>query len=118
MDKTYIEADRLVPFNNIVDVDKVQFLSARMQSLGWQGLPIVAIDRADGLFAVNGSHRIEAALQAGITIPVVIINSDSLDYDWESLSDTDDICDMLRDNDQHVALEILTAESVNERASR
>jgi ParB-like chromosome segregation protein Spo0J len=116
MDKTNTEPSKLVPFNTIVDVAKVNILAGSMRLLGWQGLPLVAIERADGLFAVNGSHRIEAAMLAGIEVPVHVVDSDLLDYEWESLTDTDDVMDMFHDNEQVDAYHIMFVESMMERA--
>lgn len=118
MDIQTIEPSRLVPFNTIVDVDKVNNIANVMRAIGWQGLPLVAIERADGLFAVNGTHRIEAAMLAQIDVPVVVIDSDLLDYEWESLTDTDDVMDMFHDNEQVDAYHIMFCESTMERMTK
>lgn len=63
-------ADLLGP-HGITDVDKVRELAESMRRNGWLGAPLVVITRGSTAEALCGTHRIEAARQAEVKVPVV-----------------------------------------------
>lgn len=51
---------------------KLEQLVESMRRDGWVGAPVVVVDREDAdPLAVTGSHRIAAAREAGIDVPIV-----------------------------------------------
>ncbi len=71
------------PVNEITDIEKYNRLVSDMRDNGWRGLPILAYEGPHGMQAVTGSHRILAAREAGIEIPVSILEfkRGGIDYD-------------------------------------
>lgn len=84
-----IDPDYINPINDITDRDKYDALVYDFKTRGYNGRPILAVQYGDNDFqALTGSHRILAAREAGIDIPVKIIKySDELD---ELLNSNDD----------------------------
>jgi ParB-like chromosome segregation protein Spo0J len=64
---TYIAHEELFPYHGVVDAAKFDSLAADMRVNGWVGAPLVKFDS----LLLTGSHRYEAAKEAGIAIPVV-----------------------------------------------
>lgn len=70
----HISADAIEPINDVRNKTFFAKLVANMQKHGYKGKPVVAIDMGDGIYkAVTGSHRILAAREADVKLPVVII---------------------------------------------
>ena len=62
------------PLNAITDQAKYEKMVEDMETEGYKGAPIVAMENGnEGYIALTGSHRIYAARRAGIDIPVVVI---------------------------------------------
>lgn len=62
------------PLNAITDQSKYEKMVEDMETEGYKGAPIVAMENGnEGYIALTGSHRIYAARKAGIDIPVVVI---------------------------------------------
>ena len=48
---------------------KVAGLTESMSSKGWQGAPIVVLEHGGAKYILDGHHRVQAAMRAGIDIP-------------------------------------------------
>lgn len=60
------------PLNAITDQAKYEKMVEDMETEGYKGAPIVAMENGnEGYIALTGSHRIYAARRAGIDIPKV-----------------------------------------------
>lgn len=68
------DPQHILAVNEITDKDKFAALVYDFEHGGYSGRPILAGELGDGQFqALTGSHRIYAAREAGINIPVVSI---------------------------------------------
>ena len=56
------------------NADKIARLRESMTRDGWQGRPVILIDAGDHHIAVNGVHRLCAAVDLGIEINAVILD--------------------------------------------
>lgn len=74
--ETYrMNPDRIEPLHEVMDEDLAAQLAESMRTVGWQGAPIVVVDReGKDPLAVTGSHRIAAARDAGIIAPAVYLD--------------------------------------------
>ena len=83
---TYIE-----PLHEVRDADKLAELVASMEADGWTGTPVVVAGLGGGVVrALTGSHRLQAAQDAGIDeVPVVSIEDLCAEsgIDWDELLD-------------------------------
>lgn len=69
-----IDPKEIEPVNEIDKPDQVKRLTAIMRKEGWIGRPLLIADEGDRLQAYTGSHRLAAAVKAGLAeIPVVTI---------------------------------------------
>lgn len=67
--------DRIEPPHEVMDEELAGRLAESMRTNGWQGAPLVIVDRESGdPLAVTGSHRIAAARVAGIAVPVIYLD--------------------------------------------
>lgn len=65
------------PVNDITDEEKIKYLVEEFEKNGYRGRPVVALgSESEQSIALTGSHRILAAREAGIEIPVVYIAYD------------------------------------------
>lgn len=65
------------PVNDITDEAKIKYLVEEFEKNGYRGRPVVALgSESEQSIALTGSHRILAAREAGIEIPVVYIEYD------------------------------------------
>lgn len=65
------------PVNDITDKAKIKYLVEEFEKNGYRGRPVVALgSESEQSIALTGSHRILAAREAGIEIPVVYIEYD------------------------------------------
>ena len=67
----------IVALHEVKDTDKLNSLVTSMAN-GWTGRDILAVDCGDYLQALTGSHRIAAANEVGIEIPVMVIDINEL----------------------------------------
>ena len=66
------------------NAEKLQRLTASMEEGGWQGRPLVVLEVADGFAAWTGSHRLQAARDAGLEeVPAVLLDNEL----WEVIDE-------------------------------
>lgn len=85
-----VRATNIQQVNEPFDKEKVSKLAESMERDGWQGRPVLAYRSENGeTFALTGSHRIEAAKEAGIDVPIYEIDglADFEDDDGDTISD-------------------------------
>lgn len=77
-----IEARRIQPPHGVKDKVKYQALVDRMTETGeWIGRPLLAYDFGNGgKFALTGSHRLAAAKEAGVDVPVKYVHESVENY--------------------------------------
>jgi len=91
----YRPATEIEPPHDVTDWDKQRTLRDSMYEHGWIGRPVLAI-AGDRPTALTGSHRIDAAIDTGVLVPVIIITPPIFDGDyaqselWSALVDGDD----------------------------
>jgi ParB-like chromosome segregation protein Spo0J len=75
MNITYLYAEGIIPLHGVHDPEKLKKLTASMEDCGWQDRPILCLDFGDRVQALTGSHRIAAAVAAGIDkIPAYVVD--------------------------------------------
>lgn len=86
---TAINPQSITPLHGVKDTDKLAALGESMTE-GWQGRPLLAIDLGNNdIQAITGSHRIAAAIDAGLDrIPVYIISTE------DHITDEDGNCEV------------------------
>lgn len=57
----------------IRDQAKLAELSSSLGSRGWDGRPLLAIQRADRIVPLTGSYRLAAARRHGVPVPLLLI---------------------------------------------
>ena len=80
-----IPASQIVPVNG-TESDHVEDIEKTLEN-GWQGRPILVYDAGGYTQALTGSHRIAAAKNLGIDVPVVELDSDQIAEFEEFLND-------------------------------
>ncbi len=76
-DSVDVDPYEVDPVNDITDEAKIKYLVEEFEKNGYRGRPVVALGSESGSsIALTGSHRILAAREAGIEIPVVYIEYD------------------------------------------
>ncbi len=71
-----IDPKKIMPLHEVRYEPKLMRLMKRMEEFGWQGDPLIVIDRAANMTqGITGTHRIQAAQAVGIEMPVVKIPS-------------------------------------------
>jgi uncharacterized ParB-like nuclease family protein len=103
-----ISIDRIRPFHEVRDSERLAALIASMTERGWDGRPLVVIDCGDYYQAITGSHRWAAANEVGIDeIPSAICECDNLweDYDMtiDNVRDPEDFMPILAEYDPEAA---------------
>jgi hypothetical protein len=85
----YVSGIRIEPPHNVRDTEKLSSLTKSMKNNGWQGRPILTYDVGRGNEALTGSHRLKAANQAGIEVPIYKIENagDYVDKNGKSIQD-------------------------------
>lgn len=77
----YMNPKRIVPPHQVESAEKLNAITQSMKSEGWVGRPILYYDVGQGPEALTGSHRIQAAIKAGVNeIPVVKVSGDIGNY--------------------------------------
>jgi ParB-like chromosome segregation protein Spo0J len=95
-DTTMIAPEDLRPLHAAHDKRKLNSLALDMRKHGWRGRPLLVIQRQEAYIAWTGSHRIAAAMKAGLeAVPCYVVQEDQLQgevdavwghvEDWERL---------------------------------
>lgn len=110
---TYINAESIQTLHAVKDQEKLNNIAEDMKVNGWNGRAIVVIDCAnEGYQALTGTHRINAAIEAGISeIPCEVISAELFDKicnecDWSLdmiVRDPEMFCSDLSDYDNDLA---------------
>lgn len=104
-----LEVQKIVPVNDVVDKEKYQQLLESMERGGWQGRPLVVVDRGDHYQALTGSHRLAAAVAASLEyVPAVVLDIEYIceDYDLtidDIINDPDMFGSILYEYDREAA---------------
>lgn len=72
-----VDPSGITPVNEITDRSKYDYLVDSFRKDGYRGRPIVAVGDEGDAVALTGSHRLAAAKEADIDVPVVFIPYDS-----------------------------------------
>jgi hypothetical protein len=85
----YKSAMSIEPPHKVRDNKKLLSLIESMKNTGWQGRPILTYDVGRGNEALTGSHRIKAAREANIEVPIYKIKNvgDYVDANGKSIHD-------------------------------
>jgi hypothetical protein len=75
-----VNPNGIEPPHSVRDVEKKEKLIQDMEQNGWVGRPILVFDVGRGNEALTGSHRIAAAKQVGIEVPIYKIDESIGDY--------------------------------------
>lgn len=75
-----VDPHGIEPPHGVRDVAKKDKLVRSMEKNGWVGRPILVFDAGRGNEALTGSHRIAAAKQSGIEIPIYKIDENIGNY--------------------------------------
>lgn len=67
----YVDPQDLVPLNGVDSEEFFRCLLRDMRRRGWHGRPLLATESDGVWYAITGSHRIAAAREVGIRVPVV-----------------------------------------------
>jgi len=105
---TIAKIKQIVPLHEVRDEEKLNNLIQSMEETGWCGRPLVVIDCGNEYRALTGSHRIAAAIKAGLAeIPIACIEYGTMfeDYDMTSddLRDPEQIKKLLEEYDEEAA---------------
>lgn len=73
-----VDPRSIIPLHGVEDPDKLNALVDRMKASGWQGRPVLVEETADGYQGLTGSHRVAAAREAGVEVPIVKVNQEAL----------------------------------------
>lgn len=77
--QTAYNSDTVSPYGitqvNATNADKVNMIAQSMEENGYDGRPIVVMENADEYIGLTGSHRIDAAKQAGIDVEIVSVEN-------------------------------------------
>ncbi|MEM7048923.1 MAG: ParB N-terminal domain-containing protein [Acidobacteriota bacterium] len=112
-----IDPQRLEALHEVHDECKVEALAESMRAEGWIGRSILVLDET---MALSGTHRLAAAIEAGIEVPIYRISAGAWDPDTaEEQQWAADLADA-RDDEERLAIleqigdaeaiEIMTAE--------
>jgi hypothetical protein len=110
-----IDLDEITPIHEVRNLKLVKELVSDMRENGWQGQPLLVIERAQDYFAWTGCHRIEAAKQVGYSsVPCYVIQERDLqslgfDAEWGHVDDTHRL-DIIRKLGDETALSIMWSE--------
>jgi hypothetical protein len=90
-----IQPDLIKPLHEARSQRLLTELADDMKENGWQGRPLLVIERASDYLAWTGSHRIAAARKAGLSsVPCHVVKERELirhgfDAEWGHVDDTD-----------------------------
>src|SRR5437868_2722841 len=78
-DIDWIEPSRIKPLHDVRNQRILDELVASMLDQGWNGRPLLVIQRGANYFAWTGSHRIAAAKEAGLqAVPCYVLQENRL----------------------------------------
>ena len=113
-----MDAGHINTFNEVNDKGKFKTLVNSMEKNGWQGRPVIAYrDENNSVYALTGSHRIAAAKEAGIDVPVKFLSDDAINFEDSygkfitDLRRDDDIKDFLDELGDEDAISIFKEEN-------
>lgn len=76
-----IPLDKIEPWHEVTDYEKVEWIVEDMKENGWCGRPLVVLEIDGEYQALTGSHRYEAAKEVGIShIPCAVVAESVLDH--------------------------------------
>ncbi len=73
-----VDPEHIEPPHEVDRPEALSKIEKRMSKEGWVGRPILVVDGVQGLSAVTGSHRIQAARNLGIKIPIIKLDAEKL----------------------------------------
>lgn len=73
-------AENVEPLHEVQDDAKFEDLVVSMKDGGWKGRPVVVFEGAAGIMGLTGSHRIAAAKEAGVDIPIYEVDKDAANF--------------------------------------
>jgi ParB-like chromosome segregation protein Spo0J len=74
-----IDPAEITPLHEVRIESLLDGLTADMKENGWQGRPLLVIKRPSGFLAWTGSHRIAAAIKAGLAaVPCYVLEERKL----------------------------------------
>ena len=113
-DTAAIAPEDLCPLHAAHDKRKLNSLASDMRRHGWRGRPLLVIQRQESYFAWTGSHRIAAAMKAGLeAVPCYVVQEDQLqgevDADWGHVDDAERL-KAIRQTEDATAIHIIWLE--------
>ena len=84
--KTSMDARAITPLHGVTDRAKLRALKADMRRRGWVGDPVVVLNESPPK-GVTGSHRVAAAAELGMRIPVIAVDPKSGLRHWRTGDD-------------------------------
>jgi len=70
------EPKNLIEIHTARNQKNLNTLISAMKKNGWNGRPILIYDNGNGSFALTGSHRIAAAREANILVPIKNVDAE------------------------------------------
>jgi ParB-like chromosome segregation protein Spo0J len=113
-DSTMIPPEDLRPLHAVHDERKLNSLASDMRKHGWRGRPLLVIQRQEAYFAWTGTHRIAAAMKAGLeAVPCYVVQEDQLqgevDANWGHVEDRERL-KAIRQTEDATAIRIMWLE--------
>ena len=76
---TSIDPEQIEPLHEVRNRAILDGLTADMKENGWRGRPLLVIERESDYVAWTGSHRIAAAIEAGLAlVPCYVVDEGEL----------------------------------------
>lgn len=104
-----LRANQIIPPHAVKDAAKLTALVSAMLAEGWTERAILVHDDGNGVHAWTGSHRIAAAREAGVRVPVVYITGD-IERRGDECRDDDERLAVLLDAEDEAAAALMRAE--------
>ena len=116
-DCNWISPERIKPLHQVRNKRLLAELSADMEENGWQGRPLLVIERESKeprYVAWTGSHRIAAAIEAGLDeVPCYVLDENLLpeevDAEWGHVQDYERLA-ILRKTGDEAAIHLMWQE--------
>lgn len=84
MQRMTIPIEKIEPYHEAYDYEKVEWLVEDMNDGGWCDRPLVVLEIDGEYQALTGSHRYEAAMEAGLKeIPCAVVEIGNLFEQYE-----------------------------------